>query len=203
MVSKKTHQDCHDICHQIWWFTKTVTKFGEKNHTLLITKHPCVPSSCFVSAFVVVFAFVFVFVFIIVFIFVTVFVFISHLSEHPRLAELLKAGRCVAQNSQGGRLRTHTMVSSDGVKVVSYIKTTWPQVHAIRSKRKRKSSPLLSNLTTMNDSDFEKMFCLISRRQYDEDRNILVDGLQWRLSTCLEPPVVQHLQPYLCSPVPS
>ena len=32
--------------------------------------------------------------------------FISHLSEHPRLAELLKAGRCVAQNSQGGRLHT-------------------------------------------------------------------------------------------------
>ena len=45
MVSKKTHQDCHDICHQIWRFTKTVTKFGEKNHTLLITKHPSVPSS--------------------------------------------------------------------------------------------------------------------------------------------------------------
>ena len=48
MVSKKTHQDCHDICHQIWWFTKTVTKFGEKNHTLLITKHPSVPSSIIV-----------------------------------------------------------------------------------------------------------------------------------------------------------
>ena len=38
------------------------------------------------------------------------FVFISHLSEHPRLAELLKAWRCVAQNSQGGRLRTHTHI---------------------------------------------------------------------------------------------
>ena len=49
----------------------------------------------------------FVFVYIIVFIFVTIFVFISHLSEHPRLTELLKAGRCVAQNSQGGRLRAH------------------------------------------------------------------------------------------------
>ena len=46
---KKTHQDCHDICHQIWRFTKTVTKFGEKNHTLLITKHPSVPSSSFGS----------------------------------------------------------------------------------------------------------------------------------------------------------
>ena len=45
LVLNKTHQDCHDICHQIWWFTKTVTKFGEKNHTLLITKHPSVPSS--------------------------------------------------------------------------------------------------------------------------------------------------------------
>ena len=45
MALKKTHQDCHDICHQIRWFTKTVTKFGDKNPTLLITKHPSVPSS--------------------------------------------------------------------------------------------------------------------------------------------------------------
>ena len=45
MVLKKIHQDCHDICHQIRWFTKTVTKFGDKNPTLLITKHPSVPSS--------------------------------------------------------------------------------------------------------------------------------------------------------------
>ena len=63
----------------------------------------CLPELSFVSVFVV----VFVFVFIIVFIFVTILVFISHLPEHPRLAELLKAGRCVVQNSQGGRLRTH------------------------------------------------------------------------------------------------
>ena len=28
----------------------------------------------------------------------------AHLSEHTRLAQLLKAGRCVAENSQGGRL---------------------------------------------------------------------------------------------------
>ena len=28
----------------------------------------------------------------------------AHLSEHTRLAKLLKAGRCVAQNPQGGRL---------------------------------------------------------------------------------------------------
>ena len=66
----------------------------------------CLPELSFVSVFVV----VFVFVFIIVFIFVTILVFISHLPEHPRLAELLKAWRCVAQNSQGGRLRTHTHI---------------------------------------------------------------------------------------------
>ena len=35
-VVKKIHQICHDICHQIWWFTKTITKFGEKNRTFLI-----------------------------------------------------------------------------------------------------------------------------------------------------------------------
>ena len=51
MVSKKTHQDCHDICHQILRFTKTVTKFGEKNHTLLITKHPSVPSSSQIDSY--------------------------------------------------------------------------------------------------------------------------------------------------------
>ena len=33
---KKIHQNGHDICHQIWWFTKPITKFGEKNCTFLI-----------------------------------------------------------------------------------------------------------------------------------------------------------------------
>ena len=42
---KKIHQNGHDICHQIWWFTKPITKFDEKNRTFLITIHPSGPSS--------------------------------------------------------------------------------------------------------------------------------------------------------------
>ena len=43
--SKKNHQNSHDNCHQIWWFTKPITKFGEENRTFLITIHPSGPSS--------------------------------------------------------------------------------------------------------------------------------------------------------------
>ena len=42
---KKNHQNGHDNCHQIWWFTKPITKFGEENRTFLITIHPSGPSS--------------------------------------------------------------------------------------------------------------------------------------------------------------